>query len=144
MLLLCVILLIILIPEALLCFSQVRVLGLKKRITLTVHHKDSSYKKTIDIKQTDTSKKYQIGPKSESFLQVKDKKVFICFPYPEPLIQGFLSKKYSIGNGISVSMKKKKPTFLFSVITCIFMIITIFIFKCFAKSMILSFVNSSK
>lgn len=144
MLLLFIILLIIFIPEALLCFSQVRVLGFKKRITLTVHHEDSSYKKSIDIKQTETSKKYRIDPESESFLQVKNKKVFICSLYPEPLVQGFPSKKYSIGNGTSVSVKKKKPTFLFSVITCILMIITIFVFKYFAKSMIPSFINASK
>lgn len=143
MLLLFVILLGFFIPEALFCFSQVRVIGCKKRITLNVHNEKSSYQKSIELKQADINKKYRIDPESECFLQIKDKKVYICNPYPEPLVHGFPPKKFNIGNNLSVSVRKKKPAFLFTVIICVLMIIAIFVFKCFAKSMIPPFLDAS-
>lgn len=144
MLLILVILLVFFIPEAFLCFSQLRVHRWKKRITLTVYSESesSSYHKTIDVKQDD-GKKYSITPESESFLQVKGGKLYICSPYPEPLVKGFPSKKYDIGNGMSISIKKKKPAFLVTLIVCIIFFVSIFYFKCFARSMSTPFLKSS-
>ncbi len=143
MLLIFVTLLVVFIPEAFLCFSHIRVLRWKKRITLNVLTGRSSHKKLIDIKQADSDKKYIITPDSESFLQVKDKKIYICNPYPEPLVQGFPAKTYDIGNGTSVSVKKKKPAFLVTIITCILVIMAIFVFKYFARSMVAPFLDAS-
>lgn len=143
MLLLFMILLVVFIPEAVYCFFQIRVLRWKKRITLNIYSEGKSYQKPIDLKQTDGTKKYIIDSESESFLQIKNKKVFICTPYPEPLIPGFPSKKYDIGNGLSISVKKKKPAFLFTVIIFIIMVISIFVFKCFARRMVTPFLEAS-